>query len=364
MRNLPRILHTTMVQWKETGEPFLTWPAVFCYESKLPKKMWPYAVMTAAYVRNRCYNPRVGKTPFEAFSAQTPNISGMHVFGSVCFAYVQDKKKLDARGEQGVFVGYDKESPAYLVYFPAKDVVRRVRCVRFTGLDRHDQYEGENATHLNPRGEPLIEGQATEQKVGEVTRINEPVEANAKNADATAENARYPQRERRPPVHFKDYVTDQVDFVDEQVHDFCYRISAHPQTYREAVQCADSVQWKSAMEDEMSSLKESNTFTLTPLPEGRKAIGGRWVYDVKESADGSQSHKARFVAKGYSQVEGVDFGETFAPTASLTSVRVLMQLAAQNDLILHQMDVKTAYLNAPIDCELYMEQAEGFEVPG
>ena len=68
------------------------------------------------------------------------------------------------------------------------------------------------------------------------------------------------------------------------------------------------------------------------------------------------------MAKGYSQKMGVDYGETFSPTANLTSVRVLMQKAAQENLILHQMDVKTAYLNAPIDCEIYMEQPEGYEV--
>ena len=84
------------------------------------------------------------------------------------------------------------------------------------------------------------------------------------------------------------------------------------------------------------------------------------MYTVKEKGDGSNLYKARFVAKGYSQVEGVDYTETFAPPANLTSVRAVMQLAAQHDLVLHQMDVKSAYLNAPIDCEVFMEQAEGF----
>ena len=118
------------------------------------------------------------------------------------------------------------------------------------------------------------------------------------------------------------------------------------------------------MPEEMNSLKENETFTLTALPEGRKSVGDRWVFTVKESSDGSRSYKARYVAKGYSQVEGIDYKETFAPTANITSVRSLMQIAAQHDLILHQMDVKNAYLNVPIDSEIYMEQAEGFEVPG
>ena len=112
----------------------------------------------------------------------------------------------------------------------------------------------------------------------------------------------------------------------------------------------------------MHSLKENNTFTLTNLPEGKKAVGGRWVYAIKTDVDGSEKYKARYVARGYSQKMGVDYEETFSPTANMTSVRVLVQKAAQENLILHQMDVKTAYLNAPIDCEIYMEQPEGYEV--
>ena len=73
--------------------------------------------------------------------------------------------------------------------------------------------------------------------------------------------------------------------------------------------------------------------------------------------NGEEKYKARFVAKGYSQIPNVDYHETFSPT----SVRMLMQLAVQDNLVVHQMDVKTAYLNAPIDCEIYIEQPERFE---
>jgi hypothetical protein len=78
--------------------------------------------------------------------------------------------------------------------------------------------------------------------------------------------------------------------------------------------------------------------------------------------DNNEQFKARFVAKGYSQIQGIDYNDTFAPTARMASIRLLMQVAIQYDLIVHQMDVKTAYLNAPIDCEIFVEQPEGFEV--
>lgn len=83
---------------------------------------------------------------------------------------------------------------------------------------------------------------------------------------------------------------------------------------------------------------------------------------MKQCAQGPDSYKARYVAKGYDQVEGIDYFETFAPTANMTSLRTLMQIAAQHDLVVHQMDVSTAYLNASIDTEIYIKQPEGYEV--
>ena len=90
--------------------------------------------------------------------------------------------------------------------------------------------------------------------------------------------------------------------------------------------------------------------------------GGRWVYNIKLGPNNEEQYKARFVAKGYSQIPDIDYQETFSPTARMASIRTLMQIAVQHDLTVHQMDVKTAFLNAPIDCELYVEQPEGYEI--
>ena len=100
-------------------------------QSGLPKNLWPYAVKAAAYIRNRCYNPRLEITPYEALTKKVPSLSNMHTFGSECFAYVQKKTKLDPRCEKGIFVGYDSYSPAYLVYFADEGTIKKVRCVTF-----------------------------------------------------------------------------------------------------------------------------------------------------------------------------------------------------------------------------------------
>ena len=101
-------------------------------ESKLPKQLWSYAIMTAAYIRNRCYQQRTKQTPYNMMTNRKPDISNMHPFGTICYSYVQQKSKLEPRSKQGVFVGYDKESPTYLVYYPYSKKVMRCRCVKFT----------------------------------------------------------------------------------------------------------------------------------------------------------------------------------------------------------------------------------------
>ena len=97
-------------------------------------------------------------------------------------------------------------------------------------------------------------------------------------------------------------------------------------------------------------------------PKGKSVVTSRWLYKVKFAADGNvEKYKARFVARGFSQIEGVDYGETFAPVARYTSIRSVIALAAEMGWRIHQMDVKTAFLHGEIEEEIYIEQPQGFE---
>ena len=134
-----KIKHETCAPYSphQNGTAKRAWLSLFnmarclLLEANLPKFLWTYAVMASAYIRNRCFNDRLGKTRYEVLSGFKPDVSNMHVFGSVCYAYVQDAKKLEPRSKEGLFVGYDKRSPAYLVYYPQSMKVERVRCVKF-----------------------------------------------------------------------------------------------------------------------------------------------------------------------------------------------------------------------------------------
>eukprot|EP00253_Pinus_taeda_P021754 PITA_21754 len=123
--------------------------------------------------------------------------------------------------------------------------------------------------------------------------------------------------------------------------------------------------WKEAMQKEYDALIKNGTWKLVDLPFGTKPIGCKWVYKNKYKADGSlDKHKARLVAKGFAQKEGVDYEETFAPTAKWATIRTLFALAAQNGWKVHQMDVKTAFLNGDLKENVFMSQPEGFAVKG
>jgi hypothetical protein len=109
-------------------------------------------------------------------------------------------------------------------------------------------------------------------------------------------------------------------------------IDDDPRTVREAVDSEDGNLWKRAMEEEMASLDKNEAWDLVELPTGRKPIGNKWVFKKKLNAEGKvEKYKARLVAKGYSQVEGIDFGEIFSPVAKLTSIRLLLSVAAAFD---------------------------------
>lgn len=157
-----------------------------------------------------------------------------------------------------------------------------------------------------------------------------------------------PQRQIRLPKRFDNF---ELNFVELDI----------PQTYEEAINCENSDEWKLAIKSEIEALEKNQTWELTSLPEGKRAISSKWVFKVKRSPDGEISrYKARLCAKGFSQKEGQDYNEIFAPTTRFDSIRVLLSVAAQNNYKMKQFDIKTAFLYGDLKEELYMRLPSGF----
>ena len=118
------------------------------------------------------------------------------------------------------------------------------------------------------------------------------------------------------------------------------------------------------MQDELQALVVNNTWQLTPLPLGKKTIGCKWVYKIKYHSDGSvEHHKATVVAKGFTQLEGLDFLDTFAHVAKLTTVRLLLVVATTKNWVLKQLDVNNAFLHGDLHEEVYMTPPPGLSLP-
>ena len=131
-----------------------------------------------------------------------------------------------------------------------------------------------------------------------------------------------------------------------------------PYSFEEAVQ---EPTWVDAMVEEYDSIVRNSAWEIFPKPVGKSVVGSRWIYKVKQDADGSiEKYKARFVAWGFSQIEGIDYEETFAPVARYSSIRTILDLSVQMGWHITQMDVKTAFLSGIIEEEVYIEQPEGF----
>ena len=161
-------------------------------------------------------------------------------------------------------------------------------------------------------------------------------------------------RERRSAIP-----PDYLVYIGEQ--DYNIGSVTDPITYAEAISCPQSELWLDAMRDEIQSMRHNGVWELIELPEGHRPIGCKWVYETKRDHKGKiEKFKARLVAKGFTQREGVDYEATFSPVSSKDSFRVIMALVAHFDMELHQMDVKTAFLNGDLNEEVYMMQPEGF----
>ncbi|XP_075499123.1 uncharacterized protein LOC142537497 [Primulina tabacum] len=135
-----------------------------------------------------------------------------------------------------------------------------------------------------------------------------------------------------------------------------------PQYYHEAI---TDPRWRNAMDLELSALESNCTWDIVDLPVNKKPIGCKWVYKIKHNPDGTMDRfKARLVANGYTQQQGIDYHDTFSPTAKIVTIRCMLSLAAIKGWNLHQMDVTNAFLQGDLDEEVYMDMPLGYSRQG
>ena len=319
--------------------------------SSVPISLWGEALKPAMYILNRVPSKAVPKTPFELWTGRKPNLRHIHIWGCPAEAriYNPHEKKLDSRTISGYFIDYLDKSKGYRFYCPNHSV----RIVE-TGNARFLE-NGEISGSNEPRKVDVEENEQ-HNRDGSLPPENIVIE----NVVEPPQPAplRRSQRERRPAI-----TDDYVVYLQES--DFDIGIRKDPVSFSQAMESDDSSKWMEAMNEELKSMAHNGVWDLIELPNSCKPVSCKWVFKTKHDAKGNiERFKARLVAKGFTHKKGIDYKDTLSPVSKKDSLRIIMALVAHFDLELHQMDVKTAFLNGNFDEDIYMEQPKGFTKKG
>ena len=351
--------------------------------ASVPSEFWGEAVLTSVYLINRIpTSHNSGVSPYARLFGHTPEYSHLRVFGSTCFVLRPhvERTKLSSRTAICVFLGYGDGQKGYRCYNPESKKLYVSRHVFF--LEHIPFFSLPSSSHSMtkfdlihidpfdigcPSGpQPSTVDQSSSSSIPPFPsqsscRSNEgddqppPTATPEPLVAADPATPRYPTRTRKSTqlsdFAYSCYSPSFSSFL-VSINSFC-----EPTSYSEAVRYPV---WQRAMAEELSALDITGTWDLVSLPHGKKTIGSRWVYKIKTKSDGSiEWYEARLVAKGFYQEYGMDYEETFAPVAKMTSVRVLIAVASVRQWYISQMDVKNAFLNGDLKEEVYMVPPPG-----
>jgi hypothetical protein len=279
---------------------------------------------------------------------------------------------MDPSGKKGIFVGYCEVSKAFKIYIPGYHHIEISRDVTFDEdatlkksrrCKLEEVYEEEPIAarvaepvrevtifpdEEIPEDHDMIESQEPPQMT--ISHKRKPSWARELIQDVEKYGApKGTMRKVKKPNPFSNYMALMCDLIEKE-----------PTCFEESIQ---KKEWTDAMTKEYQSIIKNDVWEIVPRLKRKDVVSSKWVYKIKHAIDGSiEKYKARFVARGFSQKEGIDYEETFSPVARYTSIRTIIALAAKMKWKLHQMDVKTTFLNGVIEEEVYIEQPQGFEV--
>ncbi|KAK3122095.1 hypothetical protein QOZ80_8BG0665070 [Eleusine coracana subsp. coracana] len=332
----------------------------------MPAVFWGEAVVTAVYILNRSPTKTLdGKTPYEAWHGRKPTVFHLRTFGCLAFAKeLGHIGKLDDRSTPGVFIGYAEGSKAYRILDPK---TQRVRTARDVVFDEGQGWAWDKAVddgstptydftieYVHFEGAGGAASPRTPAPTATPSGTSTPTQAHVEQSPVEFATPLSRDEERIDAYHdseplryrtMEDILGDQpvpgpaLRDLKAQLHLACD--DGEPRSFAEAER--DGA-WRAAMQSEMDAVAENRTWEVADLPRGQRAITLKWVFKLKRDEAGAiVKHKARLVARGFVQQEGIDFDDAFAPAARMES---------------------SAFLNGDLKEEVYVHQPPGFVIPG
>ncbi|GAW04347.1 retrotransposon Ty1-copia subclass [Lentinula edodes] len=374
-------------------------------EADLPYSFWGEASSTFIYINNFVPSARFPDVvPVEAWTQKRQDISHLRPFGCDCWATLPRRRtdgKLGRQAVKGKLLGYMGRR-GYRVWIPESKKVEESHDVTFEEGTSHrtrapeetnnEEYFGEETrtpvvdiqNSLDPR--PNTPAQTTENpgNVDQTRARDEPTPMPAPLPPTSAtepirrsergqipsrrhiESEEYRERERTAQERGESW-TDDTPLALIAQHPYAFAATSGelwvPQSYKQEMRRPDL--WTAPMETEFNTLENKECWELVLLPPGANLTGGRWTYAIKFNAAGNLlKRKARYVAQGYTQIQGQDYDKTYGGVARMESVRIVLAITAALKLSIFQVDFTAAFLNSPITHDVYMKQPEGFIRPG
>jgi hypothetical protein len=283
--------------------------------SHLPSSLWSYAYKCACFLTNRLSNVRCKTSPLELWSNRQPNTMSFYPFGARATVHIpkERRRKLDQRGWTGYLVDYQDDERGWFFWDPETKKIFNSECADF----------------LDFQHKPLI---PTPEKFPDAPCIRRILHLGKEPTKEICED--------------QDLQIDNIQAISD---------AEIPTSLRHALSSPNAAQWKSACLSEWNQLEQIDTFDVEEKAS-KHSIGTRFVFDIKRKADGSVDKlKARFVVRGFKQRLGIDVRSTFAPTASLTTLRMLLTLSIKNKWSINSFDITGAFVHSPIDETIYVD---------
>lgn len=374
-------------------------------DAAMPQSFWAEAINFAASVRNLCPS-RHSDGDTATWERNMPSVAHLRPFGCLAYAHnlpVNTGGKLAPRAREAYMLGYYPHIKAYRLWDPVKRKVFSSADVlfdetRFYGArvtPAQSETTASHRTDSSPSLGPVGAVGASEVQQNsfeeDSTSNNEslphtvatrrraaPARINLSSSESARSDSSAPPSDVETSSRDAETSSDELDMLPTtrgrlSLADYMTsRPAAHitqvdsiPASYADAVSCAQHDEWESAIQSEQKSLRDAGTFTLVPrsqVPPGRKVVGVRYVFTNKYDAHGNITRrKARIVAKGFSQIAGLDFTNTFAPVHHRDTLRVFLCLVALHNLECDQLDITTAFLNGDLEEEVYMNVPDGMQ---
>ncbi|EGD74425.1 hypothetical protein PTSG_13230 [Salpingoeca rosetta] len=311
-----------------------------------------------------------GKTPLQIVTGSLPkHVPQLHVFGQPAVVHISTQRgRLQPKGRRGIYVGHNSSSNSHLVYFADTNTVVSSIHVRFLPFSKADDVmdEGEEQVQTSTTSSmlqlPSARDSSNSTTDGEPPTVHidddqdEDVETDFLLTDFDADSS--------SDTNDANYDPDTTDASDTEAGAFTASSSGdtsltEPASIKQALKSQQRKQWTQACLEEIGAMERNGVIKLIPrsvVPRQHTPLKSRFVFKVKRDAEGTPTRfKARWVAKGFSQRPGIDFHQTYAPTPAAKTILTVLAVSLQRQHQLHQLDFKSAYLQADLKEELYME---------